>query len=228
MSLGLDVRPEIPTLKVIYSTTPITIIKGNDGLEDTFAKEDGDDRVYTCEYCDYITHMADLFGIHTEKEHNDSSKLVFVKCDKCGYTSKTRGNLINHKRLVHENYKPKKCTQCDRRFSTKALLEEHLMRSHNPEGILCNDCGKIFSSPKLLKRHELWHHNPEQAGGPVPCHICGKISMHKYALQKHIARVHRKKEASDDGTPCHICGKTYAEKKSLKTHLAKVHAVFDH
>ena len=153
---------------------------------------------------------------------------INVKCDKCGYTSKTRGNLINHKRLVHENYKPKKCTQCDRRFSTKALLEEHLMRSHNAEGILCNDCGKIFSSPKLLKRHELWHHNPEQAGGPVPCHICGKISMHKYALQKHIARVHRKKEASDDGTPCHICGKTYAEKKSLKTHLAKVHAVFDH
>ena len=68
------------------------------------------------------------------------------------------------------------------------------MRSHNPEGILCNDCGKIFSSPKLLKRHELWHHNPEQAGGPVPCHICGKISMHKYALQKHIQRVHRKSE----------------------------------
>ena len=64
---------------------------------------------------------------------------------------------------MHENYKPKKCPQCDRRFSTKALLEEHVMRSHNPEGILCNDCGKIFSSSKLLKRHELWHQNPEQA-----------------------------------------------------------------
>ena len=87
----------------------------------------------------------------------------------------------------------------------------------------------ITHSPTIsIKRHELWHHNPEQAGGPVPCHICGKISMHKYALQKHIARVHRKKEANDDGTPCHICGKTYAEKKSLKTHLAKAHAVFDH
>ena len=104
------------------------------------------------------------------------------------------------------------------------------MRSHNPEGILCNDCGKIFSSPKLLKRHELWHHNPEQAGGPVPCHICGKISMHKYALQKHIQRVHRKSEKNlmDGGTPCHICGKVYAEKKSLKNHLSKVHSVFDH
>ena len=88
----------------------------------------------------------------------------------------------------------------------------------------------MFSNPKLLNRHKLWHHNPEQAGGPVPCHICGKISMHRYALQKHIQRVHRKSEKNlmDGGTPCHICGKVYAEKKSLKNHLSKVHSVFDH
>ena len=113
---------------------------------------------------------------------------------------------------MHENYKPKKCPQCDRRFSTKALLEEHVMRSHNPEGILCNDCGKIFSSPKLLKRHELWHHNPEQAGGPVPCHICGKISMHKYALQKHIQRVHRKSEKTEEHLVTSV-GKSMLRKK---------------
>ena len=166
-----------------------------------------------------------------EKEHNDSSKLVYVSCDKCNYQTKTRGNLINHKRLVHENYKPKKCNLCDRRFATKALLDEHKERSHNPEGILCNDCGKIFKSPKLLKRHELWHHKPEQAGGPVPCQICGKMSMHKYALQKHIHRVHKKKIILDgdlSGTPCHVCGKSYAEKKSLKQHLSKVHEIYDY
>ena len=88
----------------------------------------------------------------------------------------------------------------------------------------------MFSNPKLLNRHKLWHHNPEQAGGPVPCHICGKISMHEYVLQKHFQRVHRKSEKNlmDGGTPCHICGKVYAEKKSLKNHLSKVHSVFDH
>ena len=84
----------------------------------------------------------------------------------------------------------------------------------------------------LFSRHELWHHKPEQAGGPVPCQICGKISMHKYALQKHIQRVHRKAEKRKEeenmsGTPCHICGKSYVEKKSLKQHLTRAHDIYD-
>ena len=48
------------------------------------------------------SHLSDLRGLHMEKEHNDTSKLVFVKCDKCEYTSKSRGSLVNHKRIVHE------------------------------------------------------------------------------------------------------------------------------
>lgn len=211
------------------------VIAGNDGLEELFADVDGDDKLYNCSHCDYITHMADLCGLHMEKEHNDSSALVYVNCDKCKYVSKSRGNLINHKRLVHENYKPKKCNLCDKRFASKALLDEHMARSHNPEGILCPDCGKTFTSPKLLKRHELWHHKPDEAGGPVPCDICGKISMHRFALQKHIQRVHKRKEKrlllgldSSDKIACHVCGKMYSDRRSLKSHLSKQHPEVDY
>ena len=54
---------------------------------------------------------------------------------------------------MHENYKPKKCPQCDRRFSTKALLEEHVMRSHNPEGILCITVRAHASAAQLAGDH---------------------------------------------------------------------------
>ena len=102
-----------------------------------------------------------------EKEHNDTSKLVFVKCDKCEYTSKSRGSLVNHKRIVHENYRPKKCDfpNCEKRFPTKSCLEDHIMRVHSANEILCNDCGKLFASPSMLRRHARWHHNPDKAGG---------------------------------------------------------------
>ena len=199
------------------------VIQGNDGLQDLFQNEDGNCELYSCDHCDYTTHMKDLCGIHMEKEHKDPSKLVYVQCDKCSYSSKSRGNLINHKRLVHENYKPKKCGNCGKRFSTKSLLEEHIQRFHSPEGILCNDCGKIFASQKLLKRHELWHHSPEAAGGPTPCHICGKISIHKFALHKHILRVHRKEDSLKQN--CDICGKSYCDRKTLKMHMSKVHQI---
>ena len=69
--------------------------------------------------------------------------------------------MINHKRLVHENYKPKKCPQCERRFSTKALLEEHVVQSHNPEDILCNNCGKITSTIDSFLNHQRNVHKKE-------------------------------------------------------------------
>ena len=113
--------------------------------------------------CFILSHLSDLRGLHMEKEHNDPSKLVFVKCDKCEYTSKSRGSLVNHKRIVHENYRPKKCDfpNCEKRFPTKSCLEDHIMRVHSANEILCNDCGKLFASPSMLRRHARWHHNPD-------------------------------------------------------------------
>ena len=200
------------------------VVQGNDGLWDLMKSEEGQNTLYLCPHCDHITHMEDLHGLHLHKEHGDSSKLVAIQCDKCSYVTKTRGNLVNHKRLVHENYRPKKCDHCDRRFGTKAALEEHVQGTHNTEGHLCNDCGKLFASPKLLARHHLWYHNPEKAGGPATCHICGKVSAHKYALTKHIYRTHKKYELKMSG-PCHVCGKSFFEKRSLKIHMMKVHGV---
>ena len=115
----------------------------------------------------FLSHLSDLRGLHMEKEHNDPSKLVFVKCDKCEYTSKSRGSLVNHKRIVHENYRPKKCDfpNCEKRFPTKSCLEDHIMRVHSANEILCNDCGKLFASPSMLRRHARWHHNPDKVGG---------------------------------------------------------------
>jgi hypothetical protein len=201
------------------------VIKGNDGLEDAVVANGEEDisqsEAYNCDYCEYVTHMADLRGLHMEKEHNDSSKLVYVKCDKCEYTTKSRGNLVNHKRIVHENYRPKQCEQCDKRFATKSVLDDHMMRAHSEHEILCNDCGKMFASPSMLRRHELWHHLPDKSGGPIPCNVCGKISIHKFALQKHINRVHRKLDKLE--VTCQICGKSYAERRTLKQHLTKVH-----
>ena len=198
------------------------VIEGNDGLWDLMKSEEGQRTLYTCDLCDQIFHMADLFGLHMKKSHGDSSKLLFFSCDKCDYRAQSRGNLVNHKRLVHENYRPKKCQHCDRRFGTKAALEDHVQSAHSTEGHLCVDCGKMFASKKMLDRHHLWYHNPDKAGGPATCHICGKTSAHKYALTKHIYRVHKKHDMKMWG-PCHICGKRFFERRCLKIHLMKVH-----
>ena len=198
------------------------VIEGNDGLYALMISEEGQKTLFTCHVCDQIFHMEDLYGLHLKKAHGDTSRLLYFNCDKCDYRAQSRGNLVNHKRLVHENYRPKKCSQCERRFGTKAALEDHIQSAHGTEGHLCNDCGKLFSSKKLLDRHHVWYHNPEKAGGPATCHICGKVSAHKYALTKHIYRVHKKFDKKIHG-PCHLCGKSFYEKRSLKIHLMKVH-----
>ena len=71
------------------------------------------------------------------------------------------------------------------------------------------------------------YHNPDKALGPVTCHICGKTSVHKYALTKHIYRTHKKHDLKTSG-PCHVCGKSFLEKRSLKIHLMKIHGELYH
>ena len=70
------------------------------------ADDDMEGQIYKCDHCEFITHLADLRGLHMEKEHNDTSKLVFVKCDKCDYTSKSRGSLGTKKLRIRVLFKP--------------------------------------------------------------------------------------------------------------------------
>ena len=96
-----------------------------------------------CDYCQNTFSNKHGFAIHIAKMHED------LKCDICGFTSKSNNAFDLHKEIGHvRNQKPStnlkrthslskidipenlpKCTQCEINFNTRHSLNKH-MRSH--------------------------------------------------------------------------------------------------
>ena len=85
------------------------------------------------------------------------------KCDSCGKTFTTLGNLKRHINSVHNGQKDDKCDSCGKAFSQAADLKIHYNSVHNGQkDHKCNSFGKNFTQPGNLKKHINNFHNNQK------------------------------------------------------------------
>ncbi|XP_039950353.1 zinc finger protein 107-like isoform X1 [Bactrocera tryoni] len=110
-------------------------------------------------------------------------------CEFCGKEFRKSYDYIRHRR-VHTNERPYNCGLCERAFSTKSKLHEH-MKIHSldeQQGIPakyypCSVCNKGFSSLQLLDKHMSTHEQMYQVA--YKCKICEKMFKSSIALTYH-------------------------------------------
>lgn len=110
---------------------------------------------------------------------NDGS-LLFT-CDMCGQKFARMKQLHQHK-YRHHNKQKWKCYVCEKEYSSKLTLNQHLI-THSPSLIRywCDTCHKGFYDKSKYNSHVRSHAKKAEH----ICNICGKKFSTKFNLQRH-------------------------------------------
>lgn len=138
-----------------------------------------------CSVCN--KHFATTHG---KKRHE---MVVYHKikghvCDVCGKACSSRAALVGHLRSTHmEPGDRLKCMKCNKSFSYKSTLKEHVKRcGKNLKEYECAICSARFTTKRSKDRHEKCQHND-----PVYiCEFCAVEFRYESSYKRHKARKH--------------------------------------
>uniref|UniRef100_A0A1B0C8K9 C2H2-type domain-containing protein n=1 Tax=Lutzomyia longipalpis TaxID=7200 RepID=A0A1B0C8K9_LUTLO len=133
---------------------------------------------------------------------------------------------IKHVLDVHEPPQVLKCKCCEKTFTRKESLHNH-MKLH--QGIILTDEEKISRGLKdcdqcgksCLVIHFDKHMMSHRGERPLKCEICGKGFIWKCGLKKHLM-AHRGELSKTNLPICEVCGKKMSKFQSLQAHM-KIH-----
>ena len=91
---------------------------------------------------------------------------------------------------VRSEENPFKCTTCDKQFSRKGNLKQHIASVHEgKKPFKCKICDKGSSSKWGMKKHIASVHEGKM---PSKCNMCNASFPDTYYLNLHINLVHKK------------------------------------
>ncbi|KAJ1524112.1 hypothetical protein ONE63_010647 [Megalurothrips usitatus] len=122
----------------------------------------------------------------------------------------------SYQNIVRQEHKRFPCRLCDKGFSRKSDLCNHLATHLSLQGYVCEICGRSFSHISNLIRHSHIHSGLK----PYPCKICGRRFRQTSALLQH--------KISHHGAQPVLCPTKSCDKKFRTPVIARRHAYREH
>ena len=160
------------------------------------------------------------------KEEQDSAK---IEKDHCVFCQKYFSSNDAMKEHILRDHKMKSfpCPneECDRTFTEKKRMLEHVHVIHMNIRSPCTICGKMLANKQSVERHIVVHHVGNQSR-IFKCQFCDEEFVDQYKLGGHRRRKHPEEKYLITATPyeCTFCGKQIQTKFSLNKHLARKHS----
>ncbi|XP_053684900.1 zinc finger protein 436-like [Sabethes cyaneus] len=199
-------------------------------------KTEHKEKILICEHCDAVFHRRTEYNEHLDQ--HAASELVGFRCDICS----TNFNNIRALRMHRKNHMgPPKvwaCEVCQKKYTSKNLLDEHMNMHSGKRPFKCPHCPKDFASKYTLAAHMKIHQDRERV---FNCKECGKgfynqsnllqhekihTGVRDYActecektfMSQHNLDIHRIVHLNYKPFICRTCGKGFARKAEIKDH----------
>jgi len=150
--------------------------------------------------------------------------MVKYTCEVCKKEFLSRYSYRKHvEKHYTGNKREFKCIQCEKKFSSKASLKNHLCQFCQAEnGFKCVECDLEFSTRSLLTDH-LKTHEDIKPFTPLSCDKCEVVFTDKQEYCNHI-QLHNQPVKK---FKCDQCGKAFLIKSNLLQHLKNHERILD-
>ncbi|XP_076805437.1 uncharacterized protein LOC143449212 isoform X2 [Clavelina lepadiformis] len=154
---------------------------------------------------------GDTYPVHLSPDGSDVQNANPLKCPQCERTYSRRAALLQHLQ-THSSRLPFHCIYCHKSFKLKGYLTQHLLVHKTEKPFKCTiaGCDKAFKKRRKLQDHLLSHGTERN----YSCHVCGKAFKIASTLAVHM-------KAHQDLRPyqCQQCGMAFKFKGNLKSHI---------
>ena len=121
--------------------------------------------------------------------HTDTST---VSCEHCSKLIKST-NIKSHLKEMHDNYVDTPCPVCEKVFTRRKAMSDHLRNIHthtDTPTIVCEHCSKHIKSTNIKSHIREMHDNYVD----TPCPVCEKVFPRRKAMADHLRNRHTKRE----------------------------------
>nr|XP_019527096.2 zinc finger protein 761-like [Aedes albopictus] len=171
-------------------------------------KNEHNEKILICEHCDAVFRRRTEYNHHLDQ--HVAQELTDFRCDVC----QTKFNNIRALRMHRKNHvaTPKvwSCEVCEKKYSSKNLLDEHMNMHSGKRPFKCSLCPKDFASKYTLTAHMKIHQDRERL---YSCKECGK----GFYSQNNLIQ-HEKIHSGVRDYRCPDCGKTFMSQHNLDIH----------
>lgn len=143
------------------------------------------------------------------EEHKSGEVSDIHKCPECDKEFTKKKYLKNHMK-THSEERPYSCNLCFTRFKSSWSVKQHMKSIHEDFREVCTICGK---SVIQLRQHERLVHANDR---PHKCHLCSSAFALATVLKQHIRVKHM---GLRQYKLCSVCGLKCQSYKAIEIHM---------